>query len=440
VRLCIEGVPVHAWSEEVAAKVIGPHCAIHYVEGYSRRRDRTRTFNLWAWSFDPSKIAKQVILSITHPDSDFNERQRGRKGKYDYKLHLHLDILEDLSFQDGRGGGNGRKPRHGFLWNYRRPDSLGERRSGQHHDDYTARDYRPRRDRDDDYDDNLNRGVRRHRSQSSWGRMTRCRGAVDDCYSVNTRRQGDNYHHGGHRSRTATWRPKKHVSFANPLVTYMGELHPTTDPSVQLFFPLQSSTTAEPDWFDPMGDESLLMPHLSAGYQSKEQRILSMLEGATGWLPIQSPRGDDDLMGKVMEQSCPEPRQVCTLESVTPELNFVLSLNTHTNQLPPPNTDIYNTLQRTLENKTAPHPLPSAVVTTYGLNVDPLDNSVELQHANPDREDNEALLNNKEILLPKDRANPNGRLHISEETPINVSICIDTDQHSLATVAENNGE
>jgi hypothetical protein len=29
VKLCIEGVPVHAWSEEVAARVIGPHCAIH---------------------------------------------------------------------------------------------------------------------------------------------------------------------------------------------------------------------------------------------------------------------------------------------------------------------------------------------------------------------------------------------------------------------------
>jgi hypothetical protein len=84
--------------------------------------------------------------------------------------------------------------------------------------------------------------------------------------------------------------------------------------------------------------------------------------------------------------------------------------------------------------------LPSAVVTTFGLNVDPLDNSVELQHANTDREDNEVLLNNKEILLPKDRADPNGRLHISEETPINVSICIDTDQHSLATVAVNNRE
>jgi hypothetical protein len=30
VRLRIEGVPVHAWSEPVVAKIIGPTCAIHY--------------------------------------------------------------------------------------------------------------------------------------------------------------------------------------------------------------------------------------------------------------------------------------------------------------------------------------------------------------------------------------------------------------------------
>lgn len=47
VRLCIEGVSVHAWLEEVVAKIMGPHCAIHYMEGYSHRHDRTRTFDLW---------------------------------------------------------------------------------------------------------------------------------------------------------------------------------------------------------------------------------------------------------------------------------------------------------------------------------------------------------------------------------------------------------
>jgi hypothetical protein len=96
-------------------------------------------------------------LSFTHPDSNFDERPRGRKGKYDYILHLHLGVVEELSFHDGWGGRSttpNRKPRRAFLWNYGRPDSLGERRSDQRHDNIDARDYRPRRDRDDDYDDN----------------------------------------------------------------------------------------------------------------------------------------------------------------------------------------------------------------------------------------------------------------------------------------------
>ncbi|CAO2046085.1 unnamed protein product [Urochloa humidicola] len=241
VRLRIEGVPVHAWSEETVAKVIGPNCAIHYVEGQSRRRDRTRTYDLWAWSSNPSKIPKRVMLTITDPDREhtaaddvelYYDPPHGIKRALDYKLHVHLDVVEDLSFLDGRRGREGppnRKARREFLWNYGEMDSRGERHGGQGHDDRAGRDYRPRRDKDD-HDDNFSRGVRRHRSQSSWGRFTRCRGAVDDCYS-SSRYHGGSYGHGGHRSRavapagTKTWRPKassKWVSFANPLVQVLG--------------------------------------------------------------------------------------------------------------------------------------------------------------------------------------------------------------------------
>lgn len=130
-------------------------------------------------------------------------------------------------------------------------DYLGERRSNQQHDN-TGRDYHPRRNRDD-HDDNLNHGVRCHRSQSSWGRMTRCRGVVEDCYS-SSRFQGGNH---GHCSRAMapggsqlTWRKKanfgKRVTFANPLYQIMG--HP-----------------------------------------SKEERIKNMLVSALGWAPVASP-------------------------------------------------------------------------------------------------------------------------------------------------------
>uniref|UniRef100_K3YDK5 DUF4283 domain-containing protein n=1 Tax=Setaria italica TaxID=4555 RepID=K3YDK5_SETIT len=291
VRLRIEGMPVHAWSEAVAAQVIGQHCAIHFVEEQSRRQERTRTYDLWAWSSNPSKIPKKVLLTVTDPDREQQpidvprnlvemhlDPPRGFKGAYNYKLHIHLDVVEDLSFLHGRGGGGGhyRKPRREFLWNYGAADSLGERRSGQGHDDRTGRDYRPRHDRDD-YDDNFQRGVRRHRSNSAWGRMTRCRGTVDDCYSSN-RYRDSNHDYTGHRSRVGppdssnlTWHkkkgPLKSVTFANP----MDRAEEAMERS------------------DPMREE-MLITHCYAGFPSKERRILDMLE-APGWTPVPSPVG-----------------------------------------------------------------------------------------------------------------------------------------------------
>ena len=41
VRLRIEGVPIHAWKESVVSQV--KLCSIHYVDGHTRRRERTRT-------------------------------------------------------------------------------------------------------------------------------------------------------------------------------------------------------------------------------------------------------------------------------------------------------------------------------------------------------------------------------------------------------------
>jgi hypothetical protein len=61
---------VHAWNEEVVAQVIGGQCAIHYVEEHSRRCDRTRTYDLWAWCLDPTKVPKGVFLTITDPDRE----------------------------------------------------------------------------------------------------------------------------------------------------------------------------------------------------------------------------------------------------------------------------------------------------------------------------------------------------------------------------------
>nr|TKW39910.1 hypothetical protein SEVIR_1G210900v2 [Setaria viridis] len=175
-------MPMHAWLEEVVTQVIGQHCAIHYIEEAARRQERTRTYDLWAWSSNPNKIPKKVLLTIADPNREQpatdilrhlaelnHDPPEDFKGAYDYKLHIHLDVVEDLSFLWGRGGGDGprnRKPRREFLWKYGASNSLGERRSGQNHDTTGSRDYCPRRDRDD-HDDNYHRSTRHHHSLSA---------------------------------------------------------------------------------------------------------------------------------------------------------------------------------------------------------------------------------------------------------------------------------
>lgn len=133
VRLHIESLPVHAWKESVVAEIIGEQCAIHYVEEYSRRCDRTKTYDLWAWCADPTKVPKAVLLTITDPDSEpsnqhydfLHDPAADYKGAYDYKLKIHLAVVEDLLFLHGggRGAPPNRKPRREFLWSYGALDS-----------------------------------------------------------------------------------------------------------------------------------------------------------------------------------------------------------------------------------------------------------------------------------------------------------------------------
>jgi hypothetical protein len=51
----------------VAVRALGRSCSIHYVQEHSRRRERTRSFDLWAWFSDPCEIPKEVWLTITKP-------------------------------------------------------------------------------------------------------------------------------------------------------------------------------------------------------------------------------------------------------------------------------------------------------------------------------------------------------------------------------------
>jgi hypothetical protein len=64
VKVQVEGTPVHCWGEDVASKALGKSCAIHYVQERTRRRERTRSFDLWVWCSDPCDIPKEVLLTF----------------------------------------------------------------------------------------------------------------------------------------------------------------------------------------------------------------------------------------------------------------------------------------------------------------------------------------------------------------------------------------
>jgi hypothetical protein len=119
VKVRIEGVPVHCWAEEVASKVLGKSCAVHYLEETTRRRQRTRSFDLWVWCSDPSDIPMEVLLTVTEPDRGHphHDEPVGLKRGQVYVLRNHLEVVEDLSFLQDRGrieGPPNRKARRVF--------------------------------------------------------------------------------------------------------------------------------------------------------------------------------------------------------------------------------------------------------------------------------------------------------------------------------------
>lgn len=242
VKVRVEGIPVHCWGDEVASKALGKSCAIHYVQERTRRRERTRSFDLWAWCSDPCDIPKEVMLSVLEPDRELppvisplplvgaqHDAPADLKPGHVYTLRNHIEVVEDLSFLRGRGARGGppnRKQRREFVWSYGAPDSMGEKR--ERTDDFRGREtVRRDWDHDDDYGDfqrNRRSGNRRHRSLSGWARSSRCRGGMDDCYSSNDkhRRSTPSRRHGWGMTSSSRWVPKakvRAVSFADPIVT-----------------------------------------------------------------------------------------------------------------------------------------------------------------------------------------------------------------------------
>jgi hypothetical protein len=70
VKLSIEGIPHHAWSQEIADKILCDEAIIHHVEEDTRKKIDLRTFQCWAFSKEPSRIPQTVFLTLVNKEID----------------------------------------------------------------------------------------------------------------------------------------------------------------------------------------------------------------------------------------------------------------------------------------------------------------------------------------------------------------------------------
>lgn len=108
VRLCLDGVPMHAWAADIAERIIRCTCALGKIETdvvHPVESGNTRTIDLWAWTANPSTIPRRMCLGFTNRVKDPNlapllagenlpeHRQRGVR----HPVLFHLEEIHDYS-------------------------------------------------------------------------------------------------------------------------------------------------------------------------------------------------------------------------------------------------------------------------------------------------------------------------------------------------------
>jgi hypothetical protein len=225
----------------VASKALGKSCAIHYVQERTRRRERTRSFDLWAWCSNPCDIPKEVLLTVLEPDRELppvntplalvgaqHDDPADLKVGHVYTLRNHIEVVEDLSFLRGRGSRGDRliASSAGSLFGAMAPRTQWAKKEN------VLKLLEEERLRDGTRVMMMMMGIfsvrrsgnRRHRNLSGWARSSRCRGGMDDCYSSNDKHRHSTPFRRHDRGLTLSsrWVPKakvRFVSFADPIVT-----------------------------------------------------------------------------------------------------------------------------------------------------------------------------------------------------------------------------
>ncbi|BAS87827.1 Os04g0155550 [Oryza sativa Japonica Group] len=89
-KLCIEGIPMHARTDAAAENLIGPKCAVHYIEEYSRGGNYNRTHDL-----------RRLTHSTIHRRHVWAQRLRLRQCRWHHECTIRGKQLGRKRRQEG---------------------------------------------------------------------------------------------------------------------------------------------------------------------------------------------------------------------------------------------------------------------------------------------------------------------------------------------------
>jgi hypothetical protein len=105
VKLRLEGLPHHAWYQEIAEKVVGEEAVINHVDQASRRRTDLRYYVCLTFCSNPSRLPQVVYVTLSgwfgNPALDAQlhfSRPRTMKHGQVFRILVHVDSVEDLMF------------------------------------------------------------------------------------------------------------------------------------------------------------------------------------------------------------------------------------------------------------------------------------------------------------------------------------------------------
>ncbi|KAL5211927.1 hypothetical protein ABZP36_022774 [Zizania latifolia] len=155
-RLCLEGIPRHAWNSDTAALILSDGCLLDKVDDSGLLEKEAACFCVWVWTQDPIRIPKSACLQVAEPDEhlspprNFPELDDDVPRKHSFSWEFSILDGETTAF---------RPSAREQLGSYRRDRSRSRDRSG---DQPPRRDGSSHRQHDATRDGVLGRGPSRH--------------------------------------------------------------------------------------------------------------------------------------------------------------------------------------------------------------------------------------------------------------------------------------